>query len=383
MFDRITGGPQVAGTETATDATEAATAAIAVASLRLSYGPAEILRGIDLSLAPGRALALLGPSGSGKTTLLRAIAGLEAPSAGTIALNGRVVADATARRCLPPEKRGLGMVFQDYALWPHLSVARNVSFALEMAGVPRAEREARTLASLDRVGLGTMAARRPAQLSGGQQQRVGIARAIASGAGTVLFDEPLSNLDRELRETMVDEIAALVADLGLTALYVTHDHAEAFSLADEVAVMAAGRIVQSAPPERLVDAPASAWIAAFLRLGAVLPVRVGAEGWALDDGTPVAPPAAAPRGTTHVLFTRRALTPCATADAALTARVRRCLFKGEGYLATLDLPGGATLHLPLAQRADPGEALPLSLNISALRWFAGGPDQHADPQTGD
>lgn len=156
---------------------------------------------------------MLGPSGCGKTTLLRLVAGLLAPTKGNITISGQVVADAAARTFVPPEKRNLGMVFQDYALWPHLTVGGNVSFPLEMRGVSKAEREQRTMRALERVGLAALADRRPSDLSGGQQQRVAIARAIVAEPQLILFDEPLSNLDRELRENMVGELAELIATL--------------------------------------------------------------------------------------------------------------------------------------------------------------------------
>lgn len=334
--------------------------ALAVRSLRLSYGPAEILRGIDLTLAQGRALALLGPSGSGKTTLLRVLAGLEAPSAGEVFVRGSCVAAPTRGLFLPPERRKLGMVFQDYALWPHMSVAQNVGFPLEMQGIGRAERASRTRAALARVGLEAMGDRRPSALSGGQQQRVGIARAIASGARTVLFDEPLSNLDRELRESMVDEIAGLVADLGLTALYVTHDHSEAFSLADEVAILRDGQIVQTAPPETLVDQPATPWIAEFLRLGVVLSTQAAQA--IFENVVP-------PENAQAVLLPRRDMRICTTAETSLHARVLRCLFRGDDYQLALALPDGTELQISAGSRVAPGQEIGLHIAPEALRWF--------------
>ncbi len=165
------------------------------------------------------------------------------------------------------------MVFQDYALWPHLTVGGNVSFPLEMRGVNKADRESRTLRTLERVGLGGYGQRKPSELSGGQQQRVAIARAIVAEPALILFDEPLSNLDRELRETMVGEIGNLISSLGPTAIYVTHDHSEALSLADQVAIMRGGLIEQLAPPDILVDQPTTPEVADFLRLGCVAAVR--------------------------------------------------------------------------------------------------------------
>ncbi|MFD2174935.1 ABC transporter ATP-binding protein [Rhodobacter lacus] len=357
---RATDSPAVRPTEVPPPAFE-------MAGLSLRLGGTAILENVDLRLAPGRVLALLGPSGSGKTTLLRLVAGLLAPDHGTIRLAGRVVAGPG--KALPPEARGLGMVFQDYALWPHMSVAKNVGFPLEMQGIAAAERAARVSRALARVGLERYAERRPAALSGGQQQRVAIARAIVAEPALVLFDEPLSNLDRELRETMVEEIAGLVAELGLTALYVTHDHAEAFSLADEVAVMEAGQISQIAAPETLVSDPASASIARFLRLGALLPARRGAEGWHLAGGARLAPASAAPGECATVLVPSRALRVVPAGEGHLAARVTRTLFRGDGHLATLALEGGHEIQLLLPRRALPGEVLGLHLCHARLRWF--------------
>ncbi|MGN6449338.1 MAG: ABC transporter ATP-binding protein, partial [Brucella intermedia] len=247
--------------------------AVRAEGLNLAYGPTTILKNIDLSLPRGQTLALLGPSGCGKTTLLRLVAGLLAPTKGSITINGITVADARRGTFVPPEKRHLGMVFQDYALWPHMTVFGNVSFPLEMRGLGRAEREKRVASALDRVGLTGFGERAISDMSGGQQQRVAIARAIVAEPGLVLFDEPLSNLDRELRENMVTEIGQLVANLGLTAIYVTHDQSEAFSLADQVAVMRAGVIEQLASPEALVAEPTTPAVADFLRLGCVVPVE--------------------------------------------------------------------------------------------------------------
>jgi len=225
----------------------------------MSYGESQVLFDIDVDLAPGQVLGLLGPSGCGKTTLLRLIAGLLMPDAGQIDIAGRIVADRNGGIAHPPEQRGLGMVFQDYALWPHLSVARNVAFPLEMQKVPAADCKRRVMAALDRVGLGAMAERRPSDLSGGQQQRVAIARAIVAEPPLVLFDEPLSNLDRELRETMIDELGDLVADLNLSAVYVTHDHSEALTLSNKVAVMQDGRIVEQGTTAEVFGAPQHAF----------------------------------------------------------------------------------------------------------------------------
>lgn len=214
--------------------------AIAVRGLRHAFNGHTVLDGVDLDVPAGTVLALLGPSGCGKSTLLKSLAGLLRPQAGSIAFGDAVVCDA--RRHEPPERRSLGMVFQDYALWPHMSVAGNVAFPLEMRGVARRERPARVQEALALVGLGEHAARRPSELSGGQQQRVALARAIVARPRVLLFDEPLSNLDRALRESLCVEIGALLRRLGTTAVYVTHDHEEAHALAHTIARMAHGRI---------------------------------------------------------------------------------------------------------------------------------------------
>ncbi|MGI9597179.1 MAG: ABC transporter ATP-binding protein [Acidimicrobiales bacterium] len=217
----------------------------------------DVLVDVSLDIPAGRSLALLGPSGCGKTTLLRSIAGLERPRSGEISIDGELVAGPDT--WVPAERRRVGMVFQDWALFPHLSVAKNVAYGLDRAG-----RNEHVAASLALVGLSDLGDRMPATLSGGQQQRVALARALAPRPRVLLLDEPFSNLDTGLRAEVRAEVHQLLLDVGITAVFVTHDQEEAFVLGDRVAVMNEGRIVQIDTPHNLYAAPASRWVAEFV-----------------------------------------------------------------------------------------------------------------------
>ncbi|TDQ23463.1 carbohydrate ABC transporter ATP-binding protein (CUT1 family) [Raoultella sp. BIGb0149] len=205
-----------------------------------AFGANTVLTNIDLHIEAGSIVALLGPSGCGKSTLLRLLAGLTVPASGEIRFGDRLVAKAGWG--MAPEQRDIGMVFQDYALWPHMTVAQNIAFPLRMRGVPRGERQTRVNAALARVGLTGFAERKPSGLSGGQQQRVALARAIVAEPRVLLFDEPLSNLDSELRESLCIEMSRLLRQLGITAVYVTHDRREAELLADRIVHLSAGSV---------------------------------------------------------------------------------------------------------------------------------------------
>jgi len=222
------------------------------------------VRGIDLVIGEGEFLTLLGPSGCGKTTTLRCLAGLEAPTGGSISFGDQVVADPANNVFVPPEKRDISMVFQNYALWPHMTVFANVAYPLKMAKVRNAEIKERVAASLALVNLRERAQQPASQLSGGQQQRVALARAMVGRPSLIFFDEPLSNLDAKLRHTMQEQIRAAHESLGSTTVYVTHDQQEALALSDRIVVMDQGKILQIGTPEELYRQPNSHFVADFL-----------------------------------------------------------------------------------------------------------------------
>ena len=255
---------------------------VRVKELRKLFGALVAVEGVSFAVEAGHTLALLGPSGCGKTTILRCLAGLENADAGAIEIAGATVFDRTAGVNLMPEQRDLGVVFQSYAVWPHMTVAENVGFPLKVRRVPKAEIAARTGRILDLVGLANAQDKPATALSGGQQQRVALARALVHEPRLVLFDEPMSNLDARLRARMRMELAVLQKRLGFTAIYVTHDQAEAFSLAETVVVMNHGRIETAGDPRRVFARPQTPFVAEFLgfnvnrgRAVTILPRRKG------------------------------------------------------------------------------------------------------------
>jgi spermidine/putrescine ABC transporter ATP-binding subunit len=258
-------------------------------ALRRVFGPVEALKAIDLQIAAGEFVALLGPSGCGKTTLLRCIAGLVAPSDGAILIDGR---DMTR---VPVHRRDLGMVFQSYALFPHMTVAENIRFGLKMHGMRGAEAEARVGEALELVRMRGYEARYPVQLSGGQQQRVALARALVTRPKALLLDEPFGALDAKLRESMQIELRRLQRTLGVTTIFVTHDQQEALSMADRVAVMRAGRIEQFDAPAQIYNRPSTAFVADFIgqanRFKGRLVGRTGGRAMVAVEGSPEPIPA--------------------------------------------------------------------------------------------
>ncbi len=253
--------------------------AIEVEALAKRFGSVTAVDSLSFSVVRGEILVLLGSSGCGKTTTLRCIAGLEDVSGGQIRIGGEIVASAGVH--VPPERRGVGMVFQSYALWPHMSVRQNVGYGLRLARVPRGELDARVEAALATVGLKGLEGRYPFELSGGQQQRVALARGIVTRPRVLLLDEPLSNLDAKLREQMRDELRDLIKGVGITSVYITHDQTEAMVIADRVIVMNDGAAVEEAAPRDLYRAPRTRFAAQFVGMASFVPavaVRLEEQG---------------------------------------------------------------------------------------------------------
>ncbi|MBE9604190.1 ABC transporter ATP-binding protein [Acetobacteraceae bacterium H6797] len=353
-----------------------ASALVRFEGVRKSYAPGQwAVHELDLDVRQGELLTLLGPSGSGKTTTLMMLAGFELPSEGRILLEGRDIAK------LPPHKRGIGVVFQSYALFPHMNVAQNVAFPLEVRGIGRAEREERVRKALATVRLDGFAERRPSQLSGGQQQRVALARAMVFEPPIVLLDEPLGALDKALREEMQFEIRALHQRLGITMMYVTHDQAEALTLSDRIAVFSQGRIAQLATPRGMYDDPQNAFVAGFIGENNLLPGKVrsvtdGVATVALDCGPEVVGrvvDAGGPGSDCWLAIRpeRVAVAPVeaeALGEGALPGKLQEAIFQGDHTRLRVTLGNGGEI---VAKRPAGGGALPDPGGPAALAWSEG------------
>jgi len=345
--------------------------------LRFAKAPAHAaLAGVSLSLPKGDIGVLLGPSGCGKTTLLRAVAGLERACQGRITLGDVPLVDAARQWHLAPERRRIGMVFQDFALFPHLSVAQNIAFGL--ADLPRAQKRERVQAMLDLVGLSNLSERWPHQLSGGQQQRVALARALAPSPDLLLLDEPFSSLDVDLRERLAHELRAILKAAGSTALFVTHDQLEAFALGDHVGVMQQGHLHQWASAYELYHRPATHFVAEFIGHGTFVPVRVVADrpGHALIE-SPLGllrPPGDLPPpwglGEGELLL--RADDVVHDDASPVQATIVRKAFRGSEFLYTLKLDGGLTVMALVPSHHDHGvgERIGIRLEMDHIVTFA-------------
>ncbi|MEI7644251.1 MAG: ABC transporter ATP-binding protein [Chloroflexales bacterium] len=336
---------------------------LTISQIYKSYAGTEVLRGVSLELSAGTITALLGPSGCGKTTLLRVVAGLEHADSGEILLGG------TRIDGVPPHLRGFGMMFQDYALFPHMDVATNVAFGLRMRGLGRAEVAARASEALDLVGMSGYGRRRVFELSGGERQRVALARALAPGPRLLMLDEPLAALDRELRERLQDELRAVLRRVGVMAIYVTHDQEEAFALADRVALLNAGRLEQIGPPEAIYRRPASLWAARFLGLRNLLPgayLGAGRIATALGTLTGVAMGDLAPGAAATAVIASDAVDHATGSGGqnCLSGALESAQFRGRHYRVRLLTTGGPPLDLDMAEL--PGDG-PLTVWLSPER----------------
>ena len=322
---------------------------LSVESLCKSFGQHVALNDVSFDIPQNAFFCVVGPSGCGKSTLLRAIAGLETPDAGKITLDGRTVFDGALN--LSPEERQVGVVFQSYALWPHLSVARNVSFPYEARGTARAEALRLASQHLETVALEDYAERRPDALSGGQRQRVALARCLAGETRTILMDEPLANLDPHLRHTMEGELRAFHDRSGVTTLFITHDQREAMALADVMAVMQDGQFLQLGSPQDIYDRPASATVAKFIGRGALLAADVkGGAARVLGQDVPVEG-----SGSQTVFVRPRSVVP--DADGARVI-VRAISYRGGHWEAVASEPDSAAeIMLDLPHPARVGEEI--------------------------
>jgi putative spermidine/putrescine transport system ATP-binding protein len=334
VFSHAVRGSSTVSSLTATSPATSTQFGIVLRGVTKTFGAHVAVRGVDLDIARGEFFTMLGPSGSGKTTLLRLIAGFEVPDAGTISLNGT---DVTGR---PPYQRGVNTVFQDYALFPHFTVAENVAYGLRVRRVGRAERAERARAALEMVHMADFADRKPAQLSGGQRQRVALARAIVNEPAVLLLDEPLGALDLKLRQEMQVELKRIQRQIGITFIYVTHDQEEALTMSDRLAVFRDGRIEQVGPPAEVYERPATEFVASFVGTSNVIATASGRAVLRPEkvvlSSEPLAPGATGARGRVIDVAYLGMVTRFTVelADGHLITAVRQNTSRGADPLAT-------------------------------------------------
>jgi putative spermidine/putrescine transport system ATP-binding protein len=349
---------------TATAASPTTGTAVRLEDLRRSYGDVHALDGLTLDVAPGALVALLGPSGCGKTTALRALAGLEEVDSGRVLVGGRDLTN------VPANKRDMGMVFQAYSLFPHLTALDNVGFGLRMRRVGAAERRRRAGEALELVGLSALADRYAGQMSGGQQQRVALARALAVRPSVLLLDEPLSALDARVRTQLRDEIRRIQLEVGTTAVFVTHDQEEALAVADEVGVMRSGRLEQIARPQEVYDRPATPFVAQFVGLTSRLPATASAgTARALGGSVPLLPGSA--EGEVDVLVRPEAVRVAPAGAEGAQGRVVTASFLGALARLTIVTDAGEVVaQLPAAQAGNLGPGTPVSWELAPVPALA-------------
>lgn len=335
-------------------------------SKRYSPGGPLVVQGIDFVVPKGTLTTILGPSGCGKTTTLRLIAGLESPSGGQVFIDGKDVTQ------LGPNERQVSMVFQSYALFPHMSVLQNVAYGLEVSGVPRAEIAQRARAALATVGLQGMDARHPSELSGGQQQRVAVARALVIEPAVLLFDEPLSNLDARLRRSMREEIRGLQQRLGLTVAYVTHDQSEALAVSDQIIVMEAGHIAQAGTPQALYERPANAFVAGFMGEAMLFEGHSQTDGSVLLGPLRWVPRTPVAAGAVKVAIRPEAWRLVPAHEAALSGTVLKQAYLGSFQELTLQTALGPVFVVspPADRQWTVGEVLGLALSERGVTVMA-------------
>ena len=353
---------------------------ISVKNLIKIYGTNRVVSDVSFEVAKGEFVSLLGPSGCGKTTTLRCIAGLEKANGGEIAITGETVSAPARELMTPPNARDVGMVFQSYAVWPHMTVADNVAFPLTIRKTAAATVKERVDWALGIVGMKELRDRQPSQLSGGQQQRVALARAIIGRPRVLLFDEPLSNLDAKLRDTTRAEIRRLQRELDIAAVYVTHDQAEALSMSDRVIVMDKGIIQQVGTPKELYRRPSNKFVADFVGVASFIDVTPSGNSgtWLLPDGSPVRADASAARpGAQHQLMLRPEAVTLAVTGASfspedtevLSGRVREASYLGA-YSEYLVEAGGATIRVHANDDLTPGADVTLAFSSGDARILA-------------
>lgn len=352
-------------------------AVIEVQQISKRYNETRAVNKCDLQVSAGEILALLGPSGSGKTTLLRLIAGFERPDEGRIVINERVVVDVASAVWVAPEDRGVGMVFQDYALFPHLTVAQNVRFGLRRASKQDSQHRVEQLLRL--TELAHCADRYPHELSGGQQQRVALARALAPRPPVVLLDEPFNGLDPELRPQMRREVARILRHLGTAAVLVTHDQEEALGMADKVAVIRNGEVQQVGTPEDIYYMPSTVFVAGFVGHADFIPGVVSGLEIHTEIGV-FACPADLPSGPVKVMIRHEAVN---SKGDGILATVEEREFLGGEILYRLRLPSGATVHLEQRRPVywPVGHQVPIEVHLPNIVVFPASADEPHDPQS--
>lgn len=345
-------------------------ASVGVETIEVSYGSTAVLKGIDLSIPAGQFVALIGSSGCGKTTLLRTISGFIKPSHGRITAGGADITDQ------PPEQRGMAMVFQSYALWPHMTAAQNIAYGLKLRGIQRADRDKRVVEILDLLRLTGYGERKVGALSGGQRQRVALGRALAVDPPVLLLDEPLSNLDAKIRIAMRHEIRALQQRIGLTAIHVTHDQEEAMTMADRIVILDQGRIAQDGNPEAVYRRPNSSFVASFLGADNVIEASAHYQGDKIDLKLPGGVTAFLPAeraldGDVVIHFRSGAVRLGAAEEPGLVlhGRVTQASYPGGRFRYEVETASGR-LFVDADRRAAAGDNVEISIPADELHVFA-------------